>query len=84
MLNFAENKCDMAYSINDKLEWTMILIYEFARKYGLSMKQAFNYLSRFKGIDFIDAHYGYAHTQSFACMVEDISTLCRRNGGKLS
>ena len=48
---------DMDYDIKDKMEWTIIFIREFGRKYGLSMKQAFNYLSRFKGIDFIDRHY---------------------------
>lgn len=45
------------YDIKDKLEWTVIFIFEFGKKYGLTMKQAFGYLSRFKGIDFIDRHY---------------------------
>ena len=56
----------MEYNIKEKLEWTVIFILEFGRKYGLTMKQSFSYLSRFKGIDFIDRHYGYVHTQSFA------------------
>ena len=47
------------------------------------MKQAFNYLSRFKGIDFIDRHYDYVHTQSFASMVDDIAEYCHRHGGAL-
>ncbi len=71
------------YDIKDKLEWTVIFISEFGRKYGLNMKQAFNYLSRFKGIDFIDRHYGYVHTQSFASMVNDIAAYCHRHGGAL-
>ena len=73
----------MEYKMEDKLEWTVIFILEFGRKYGLTMRQAFNYLSRFKGIDFIDRHYGYVHTQSFASMVDDIAELCRRHGGAL-
>lgn len=73
----------MEYSINDKLEWTMVFILEFGRKYGLTMKQAFNYLNRFKGIEFIDRHYGYVHTQSFTSMIDDIADLCYRNGGAL-
>lgn len=73
----------MEYSKDDKLEWTMIFIYEFGKKYGLNMKQSFSYLSRFKGIDFIDKHYGYAHTQPFNTMVDDISGYCRKMGGKL-
>ncbi len=73
----------MEYSNKDKLDWTMIFIYEFGKRFGLTVKQSFNYLSRFKGIDFIDKHYGYAHTQSFESMVDDIATLCRRMGGEL-
>ena len=74
----------MKYNIKDKLEWTIVFIYEFGKKYGLTMKEAFDYLSRFKGIDFIDEHYGYAHTQSFETMIDEISTLCRRMGGRLA
>lgn len=73
----------MEYDLRDKLEWTTIFIFEFAQKYGLTMKQAFNYLNRFKGIDFIDEHYNYVHTQSFASMIEDIAEFCRRKGGRL-
>lgn len=73
----------MKYDVKDKLEWTVIFLLEFGRKYGLTMKQAFNYLSRFKGIDFIDRHYDYVHTQSFASMVNDIAEYCRRQGGEL-
>lgn len=73
----------MDYDIKDKMEWTVIFILEFGRKYGLTMKQAFNYLSRFKAIDFIDRNYGYVHTQSFASMVEDMAEYCRRHGGEL-
>ena len=74
----------MNYDIKDKLEWTMIFILEFGRKYGLTMKQAFNYLSRFRGIDFINRHYDYAHTQSFTSIVNDVAEYCRRQGGAVA
>ena len=73
----------MEYDLKDKLEWTVIFVLEFGRKYGLNMRQAYNYLSRFKGIDFIDRHYEYVHTQSFASMVDDIAEYYRRHGGAL-
>ena len=73
----------MEYNITDKLEWTVIFVLEFGRKYGLTMKQAFNYLSRYKGIDFIDRHYGHVHTQSFTSMVDDIAEYCHKHGGAL-
>ena len=74
----------MVYSNKDKLDWTMVFIYEFGKRFGLTVKQSFNYLSRYKGIDFIDKHYGFAHTQSFESMIDDIALLCRRMGGQLA
>ena len=38
-------KKDM-YSNADKIEWTLIFVSEFGRKFGLTMKQAFNYLTK--------------------------------------
>ena len=67
----------MEYSTEEKLEWIIYFIYEFGKKYDLTMKQAFGYLQRFKAIDFIDKHYGYAHTQSFRTMVDELSQYCR-------
>lgn len=73
----------MGYSNHDKLEWTLIFALEFGHHYGLTLKQAFNYLSRYKGISFIEKHYDYCHTQSFQSMIIDIADYCRRKGGEL-
>ena len=40
----------MGYSNHDKTEWVLIFALEFGRHFGLTLKQAFNYLSRFGGI----------------------------------
>ena len=58
-------------------------ISEFAKSHHISVHEASNYLIRFKGIDFIDRHYDYVHTQSFTSMVDDIAEYCRRQGGEL-
>ena len=71
------------YNIADKIEWTLIFVSDFGRKFGLTTKQAFNYLTRYNGIDFIDRHYDYVHTQSFQSMINDISEYCHRKGGAL-
>ena len=73
----------MAYTNHDKLEWTLIFIYEFGRRFGLTLKDAFDYLSRYDGIDFVDRHYDYVHTQSFISMVNDIADYCHQKGGAL-
>ena len=73
----------MKYSNEDKIEWTIIFAFEFGRRFGLTLKQAFNYLSRYGGIAFVDNHYDYCHTQSFQSMVSDMADYCRRKGGAL-
>ncbi len=67
----------------DKTEYIVYAVDEFAKKYGLTPKEAFNYLDHFKAIDFLDRQYNIAHTLSFSEMVENLSLLCRKNGGKL-
>ena len=71
----------MEYDIKDKMEWTVIFIIEFGERHGLSFKQAFNYLKRYKGISFVDRHYDYLHTQSFASAVADMTEYCHKMGG---
>ena len=73
----------MAYNKYDKLEWTLIFVTEFGQRFGLTLKQAFNYLSRYQGIAFVDDHYDYVHTQSFKSMVNDMAEYCHKNGGAL-
>ena len=71
-------------SVKDKTEYLIIFVNEFARRYQLTAKQAFRYLSRYKAIDFLCNQYNVAHTQSFDSMVEDMATYCRRFGGAIA
>lgn len=67
----------------DKIEYTVALVSDFAKKYSLSETDAFNYLDKFEAISFIDEHYNVAHTLSFEEMVENVAIYCRKNGGAL-
>ena len=68
----------------DITDWTLIFIFEFGKRYGLTMRPSFNYLKRYKGIAFIEKNYDYVHTQSFSSMVSDMSEYCHRHGGELA
>lgn len=74
---------DMGYDIKDKIEWTVVFLSEFGKRHGLTLKQAFNYLLRYKGMDFVERHYDYLHTQSFASVVDDMTEYCGKMGGGL-
>ena len=56
---------------------------EFAHKYQISSKEAFQYLFKFKGIAFIKENYDVEHTLDFETILEDLGILCKKNGGTL-
>ena len=51
--------------------------------YLCAPSQAYRYLDRYKAIDFIDKHYGIAHTQRFEDVISDITAYCQRFGGAI-
>ena len=66
-----------------KIGFTVACVDEFARQHNLSAREAFRYLFQFKGIAFIKENYDAEHTLDFGTILEDLSVLCRRNGGLL-
>ena len=69
--------------MDKQISWTIAAISEFAKAKALSVKQAFNYLSLFKGLDFLQDHYGAEHLLSFYDAVDDLTAICQRNGGQI-
>ena len=83
---FAETKKQYAMMSREEtyqLKYTIALIAEFAKKFHLGKKQAYNYLKRFNGLDYLKSYYDVLHTLSFEETIRDISIICFRNGGKL-
>lgn len=73
----------MDKEIFNKLEYVVACVGAFAQKYGLSNTEAYAYLRRFTGIDFLLDFYGAEHTLSIDDAVEDLQTLCYRKGGRI-
>ena len=73
----------MDYNIRDIIEYTVWLVAEFAKRHKLTEPQAFDYLSNFKAIPFVEECYASLHTLSIEDGLNDITTICRRNGGAL-
>ena len=59
------------------------VISEFAAKHTLTTPQAYRYLERFKGLDFVNRFYDVEHTFSFEDVVDDLTAYCHRKGGAL-
>lgn len=67
----------------DIIDYVVTAIIEFARRHRLSIRDASNYLNRFKGIDFLTEFYDVEHTLSFNNCVDDLTVVCRNNGGTI-
>ena len=67
-----------------KVSYIIAVINEFAMAHTLNSQQAYCYLLRYKGLEFVDKYYDIEHTLSFEDVVEDLTDYCRRNGGVLA
>ena len=54
-----------------------------AKRVGLPVKNAFQYLERFNGMAFLVKFYPTLHLQSIDDTVDDLIIMCKKNGGAL-
>lgn len=67
----------------NKIDFLVALIDEFAKRFGLSSKESYRYISRYGGVQMFFNHYDILHTLSFRDMVDGMAAFCRRHGGQL-
>jgi len=67
----------------DRIEYFVACVTEFAKMFNLDDNKSFDYLDKYKGMDFLAKCYEAEHTVSFADAVNDLQRVCRRNGGRL-
>lgn len=64
--------------------YIVVVISEFAKAYDMTIREASNYLRRYKGLDFLTQHYEAEHLLSLDDSVQDLVRVCSNNGGGLS
>lgn len=68
---------------SNKISYTVACVSSFANTHNMTRQDAFKYLYDNKAIDFLKEHYEIEHTLSIEDAVEDMSEICRQNGGSL-
>lgn len=68
----------------DAIHYIVMCMGMFARQFHLTQKEACNYLSRFKGLEFSINNYEAEHQLSLQDCVDDMAAICLKNGGALS
>lgn len=82
--DFGKGVYSMAKEEINLLNYIVVCISEFAGRYGLHAREAYIYLNRYKGIDFLTEFYDVEHTLSFDDVVDDLTAICRKNGGVIN
>lgn len=61
--------------------YVVAVISEFAKAYNMTIREASNYLNRYRGIEFLTEHYEAEHLLSIDDGVLDLAQVCYNNGG---
>ena len=67
----------------NKIEFITAMIGAFAHQSQLTRQQAFRYLQRFQGIEFLKKHYEIIHTLDFKEALSYLTSYCCKKGGSI-
>ena len=73
----------MQNTSRNRLQYYVLCVSAFADEKQLPQTDAFNYLYEHKGIDFIIDCYDAEHTLSLNDAVDDLTLVCKNNGGSV-
>lgn len=74
----------MNRDIRNRIEYTVMCIGEFSDKHSLALQEAYFYLKKYGGISFLKDCYDAEHLLSIDDAVDDLTIICKRNGGKIA
>ena len=70
--------------ISNRIEYIVSCVGEFAARHSLTNSQAYHYLKRFLGIEFLVKFYEAEHQLSIEDAVDDMTMICHRSGGAIA
>ncbi len=70
-------------SLLGKIESIVMSIGEFGRAHSLSSSEAYAYLKKHKGLDYLDKYHEPLSCLPMEALVDDLAQVCRNNGGTL-
>lgn len=73
----------MSKTEKSKINYIIICIDEFANKFNKTKKEAYLYLKKYKGIEFLIENYQAEHMVSLDDTMDDLKQICTNNGGKI-
>ena len=72
---------DDAMNLQHESAYFIMILGMIAKKCGMSLHEAYDFVSRRKGIAFLSEFYDVEHTLNSDDVVEDVLAVCAENGG---
>lgn len=69
--------------LRKEINYAVACVSEFADRFNMRQQEAFQYLYKYNGIEFLKENYDIEHTLSFDDVLKDLFIICRNNGGRL-
>jgi hypothetical protein len=66
---------------SDKVSFITFIIPEFALAYKMGMTEAYQYLKKHGGLDYLFEHWWALHTDNKFYALRDLYNVCYENGG---
>jgi hypothetical protein len=67
--------------MRDKVSFITFIIPAFAEAYKMNVRDAYFYLKKYGGLDYLMKHWWALHTDSDFWAVRSIHEICHQNGG---
>ena len=66
---------------SDKISFVTFIITEFALAYKMETQEAYRYLKKYGGLDYLSEHWWALHTDNKFYALRDLYNVCYENGG---
>jgi hypothetical protein len=81
MAEVLEPKRELDCETQNKVSFMVFIIGKFASAYKMEGQEAYLYLKKYGGIDYLDEFWWTLHTENPFCFVWALYEECYRNGG---
>ena len=68
---------------SDKISFITYIIPKFASGYKMDIQEAYFYLKKYGGMDYLNECWWALHTDNPVWAIKDMAEVCRNNGGYL-
>jgi len=69
--------------VKDEVDYIAFMVNEFALQHKLSMRESYNYLNNYGGVEFLDEFYDVEHCENPLITVQTLQKICNMEGGYL-